>query len=469
MPVISGSSTFCMNDSTLLDAGAGFAMYDWSTNDTTQTLYVSAVGTYTVTVTDINGCSGTGTKSVTQSNTLMTTISAPMGLCPGASAQLDAGPGFDQYMWSNGGTNQTIMIGTGGAYAVTVSKNGGCSGTASVQVTSYPTVTASATPSGSLNCNAAQITLMATGTGLTYLWSTVNGHILSGVSSANAVIDKGGDYQLIATNNNGCTATSVLNVAQTGIPVTGIEVEVANITCFGNNNGMLTVTDVATGTDPYQYALNPGGVFQDDNTFDQLSPGTYTLVVQGSDGCTGQQTATIDAPNGNLVVNIPKPGQIKPNESVNLEPNISGGSIPYTYTWKGPLLSCTDCETPTASPVFTSLYFLTVTDINGCTASTTVLIDVKSNSGSGVITPNAGTNTTLTFPELEADSAKYAKNDIVIFNRWGQVVYKKEPYYNQWNGVDQDGKELPEGTYFYLLLLRDGGEGAKYGNVLIIR
>jgi len=468
MPVITGSNTFCMNGSTLLDAGAGYAMYEWSTNVTTQTLSVNVEETYTVTVTDANGCTGTDTLSVTQSDVLTTMISAPMGLCPGSSAQLDAGLGFDDYTWSNGDSVQVITVGTAGLYTVTISNAGGCSGTATVQLNAYPPVTATAMMPGTLDCTTAQITLTATGTGLSYQWSTTNGNILSGGNSANATINMGGDYQLIATNSNDCADTLVLNVVQTGTPVTGIEIEVADILCHGAENGMLTIVDVATGKDPYEYALGTGGVFQLDNTFDQLSAGGYTVVVKGSDGCTRQQTATLDEPD-TLLANITKPGLIQEGEPVDLEVNISGGVAPYDYAWEGPVLSCTDCETPTASPVFTSLYTLTVTDKNGCTAEAIVLVDVNSESGTDVITPNDGSNQTLTFPELAADSAKYALNDIVIFNRWGQVVYKAAPYENEWNGVNQNGKELPEGTYYYLLLLRDGAKGVKYGNVLLIR
>jgi flagellar hook assembly protein FlgD len=49
------------------------------------------------------------------------------------------------------------------------------------------------------------------------------------------------------------------------------------------------------------------------------------------------------------------------------------------------------------------------------------------------------------------------------------VVYKAAPYQNEWDGVDQDGQPLPEGTYYYVLLLRDGIKEVIYGNVLVIR
>ena len=125
---------------------------------------------------------------------------------------------------------------------------------------------------------------------------------------------------------------------------------------------------------------------------------------------------------------------------------------------------------PDAKPIFLTTYTLTITDANGCTATATVTVDVDSQQGPDIITPGDenGKNDELVFPELEEEPAK-SSNDIVIFNRWGQVVFKTPRYENNWKGTDQDGKELPEGTYYYVLTLRDGKKDVIYGNVLLIR
>ncbi len=113
---------------------------------------------------------------------------------------------------------------------------------------------------------------------------------------------------------------------------------------------------------------------------------------------------------------------------------------------------------------------MTVTDENGCTASATVLVAVNSNLGPDIITPGSpdGKNDELYFPDLETAPAN-TDNDIVIFNRWGQVVFKAAPYLNNWKGETENGVALPEGTYYYVLLLRDGKKNAIHGNVLLIR
>lgn len=98
---------------------------------------------------------------------------------------------------------------------------------------------------------------------------------------------------------------------------------------------------------------------------------------------------------------------------------------------------------------------------------------VKTNPDDGVseiITPGNpdGINDHLTFPALDSLPAK-EKNNIIIFNRWGQVVYKAEPYKNDWGGTNQHGQDLPEGTYYFVLFLQDGQKQVIHGNVLVIR
>jgi gliding motility-associated-like protein len=70
------------------------------------------------------------------------------------------------------------------------------------------------------------------------------------------------------------------------------------------------------------------------------------------------------------------------------------------------------------------------------------------------ITPNGdGINETFVFPQLEFEAARYPKSELIIFNRWGDIIYESQPYYNDWNGVDRNGNPLPQGTYYYVLRL----------------
>ncbi len=108
--------------------------YLWSTGETTQTITVSPATTtaYTVTVTDVAGCSGTSPEHLVTVNALPTpVISGPSQVITGENVTLDAGAGYASYLWSTGDTTQTItvapMVTT--TYAVTVTDSNGCSGT----------------------------------------------------------------------------------------------------------------------------------------------------------------------------------------------------------------------------------------------------------------------------------------------------------------------------------------------------
>ncbi|MEM6348410.1 MAG: lamin tail domain-containing protein, partial [Bacteroidota bacterium] len=126
-PVISGPLAYCEGTGGVtLDAGT-YASYLWSTGETTQTITALA-GTYSVSVVDANGCSGTSaTVTVIENANPMPTISGPMTVCPGSMVTLDAGT-YASYQWSTGETTQTIMVGVG-TYTVTVTDANGCVGT----------------------------------------------------------------------------------------------------------------------------------------------------------------------------------------------------------------------------------------------------------------------------------------------------------------------------------------------------
>ncbi|MES2848976.1 MAG: T9SS type A sorting domain-containing protein [Bacteroidota bacterium] len=130
---ITGNGAICPGGSTQLCAPAGLASYSWSTGATSQCITVKTGGTYSVTVTDANGCSSTGSKNVIVNSLPSCNIT----VCTSSTGnlQLCAPAGLASYLWSTGATTQCITVSASGTYSVTVTNSYGCSNTCSKCVT----------------------------------------------------------------------------------------------------------------------------------------------------------------------------------------------------------------------------------------------------------------------------------------------------------------------------------------------
>ncbi len=233
-PVITpaGPLAKCSTDTVILDAGSGFAAYNWSNGETTETIQPTTSGTYTVSVTQTS-CTGSATApvSVTFAASPSPAIS-PAGnvnVCSGSGGvQLSAGSGFSAYAWSNGATTESITVNTAGSYTVSVTQNG-CLGVAAASNVSLVTRPV-ATVSGSTLNHVSYLT--ASPMGATYQWlvqTSPNGSFTAtGNTSANDTVSCGSAayYSVIATQN-GCSDTS----AQHEVVCTGIN-EISSLVSF---------------------------------------------------------------------------------------------------------------------------------------------------------------------------------------------------------------------------------------------
>jgi uncharacterized repeat protein (TIGR01451 family) len=308
-PLITGPTAAC--DNATLNAGAGFASYLWSTGDTTPTINVSATGTYSVTVTDVNGCSGSDSHTVTVTVTTPVTITGPASACD--SATLDAGSGFATYLWSTGATTQTINVTTGGTYSVTVTNSGGCSATDSHGITISNTLTPVITGPATA-CTPDSVTLDA-GSGFTsYLWST-------GATTQTISVNATGTYSVTVTGAGGCSGSDSHTVTfHTASPAT-ITADGPTTFCGG---GDVTLTASAGAS----WLWSNGATTQ---SITVANSGSFSVTVTGATGC--QSTS---APTG--VVVSPAPiATIAAPSSANANATGLTASVPAqagaTYVW----------------------------------------------------------------------------------------------------------------------------------------
>lgn len=355
-PIISasGPTTICQGNSVTLDAG-NYLDYSWSTTAISQAINVATTGTYSVTVTNGGGCTGTASQIVTVNFTPIPVITA-IGVttfCQGGSVILDAGGVYSSYHWSNGSSIESQVITTSNTYTVTVSAPGGCTGTASQVVTvnqlPVPTITANGPTTF---CLGGSVTL-STGIYPAYHWST-------GANTQSVVATTSGSYTVVVTDAHGCTGVASQTVTVNGTnanPVMNASGPVQF--CQGGNVTLSTSL-------PYSaYNWSNGAVTPSINV---TTSGTYTVTVSNGGNCTGSTHKSIT-----VLVN-PQP-VITPAGPTVL---CSGGSVTlavgsyYTYHWN------TGAISPSILVSTGGIYAVTVSYATGCSASAGTIVEVVS-------------------------------------------------------------------------------------------
>ncbi len=205
----SGVTTFCQGGNVTLTSSSGTS-YLWSNNATTQSVVISASGNYSVTVTDVNGCSATSSGINVTVNPLpsipIITASGATTFCQGNNVTLTSSSGTS-YLWSNNATTQSVVILASGNYSVTVTNVNGCSATSSgINVTVNPLPNISAGNNITI-CRGGTTTLTATG-GISYVWNP------GGQTTASILVSPTltSSYTVTGTNANGCSNSNAVTV-----------------------------------------------------------------------------------------------------------------------------------------------------------------------------------------------------------------------------------------------------------------
>ena len=352
-PSITGVLTICSGNSTTLDAGAGYADYIWAPNsETTQTINVTSSGTYSVTVSDASGCTGSDQVVVNVDNNPVPNITGTLAICSGASTTLDAGAGFASYLWSPGGeTTQTITVTQGGTYTVGVANANGCTGTDQVVVTENQNPTPNIT--GNLTICQGNSTILDAGTGYaSYIW-TQNGEVTQTINVSTA-----GTYEVSVTTAAGCSGTVSVNVNV----VAGLSVSISgNLNICG---GSTTTLDAGAGYPHYIWNTNDGT-----QTITTGTAGTYSVTVSDDNGCSATDAVTIDVSDLTLVTSGDQ--EICKGVSTTISAALSGGGTPpFTYSWDN---GGTTSDI-TVSPASETTYTVYVTDAMGCVSNTEVVV-----------------------------------------------------------------------------------------------
>jgi hypothetical protein len=410
--------------------------YIWSSGDDTATASNLAPGDYSITVTDLNGCTITdnvtingfdcGSFSASASGTNITCNGVGNGTAIAAGI---SGTGPFEYIWSNDETTQSIGGLQAGIYTVTITDSSDCPAVAEITITEpeeliAPTTSTSETASNANNGTASVFPQGGTAD-YTYIWS--NNETTNTITNLVP-----GDYSVTVTDMNMCTATNVVTVNSFDCGGFSIDVTSENITCFDQNDGTAEVINNG-GQGPYEYEWSIGV-----NTFavDNLAPGTYDVTVTDANDCSGILEVTISQPPLLTAdVNSTDESANGANDgTASVSPN--GGTPPYSYNW-------TNNETdPNLTDLMPGDYTVTVLDNNQCTFVETVTV------------AEFGCLLSATLQTTNASCPNIGDGMATVTN----IVGGSGPYTYVWSNGDEDAmaENLLPGDYTVTLTDNDG-------------
>jgi len=437
--------SICSGTSTTLTATGG-STYNWTpvnslSNPSIANPVASPTTTTVYTVNMSNGtCSSLDTVKVTVVAVPTINATNDLSICIGSNTTLSA-TGGNSYSWvpSTGLSSTTTATTTANptvttTYTVTGS-NGVCTSKDSVIVTvnSLPTVTVTASGTTTF-CQGGSVTLSAnTGSGLTYQWRN-NGNIISGVSTSTLSVTSSGNYSVVVTNSNNCSATSNAISVTANPNVTPSFTQVSPI-CVGENLSALPTTSNNnisgnwapalnnTATTTYTFTPNSGQCAVNTQmtitvnqgttpTFNQVGPicvgdNLNALPTTSTNGITGNWSPTVNNTATSTYTFTPNAGQCSSTATMTITVNTlptatvtasgtttfcQGGSVTLsantgsglTYQWRNNGNIISGVSTSTLSVTSSGNYSVVVTNSNNC-SSISNAISVTANPN---ITPS---------------------------------------------------------------------------------
>jgi gliding motility-associated-like protein len=364
-----------------LTGGAVPYTYQWKKGTTviasTKNISSVAAGSYTLTVTDNNGCTLVlnATVPVLSTGVVVVLDSVTRPTCNVSAdgkvyASVSGGLAPYTYSWSTGAITEDLINANPGTLILTATDANGCPGQLIVNLTydTSKTLVVIADSTTGAGCavgrsGALFITASKGTTPYTYLWS--NGSIMSDLISVTP-----GTYSVVVTDSRGCKANIAGLVGiDTARSIKGIIDSVQGAGCIGSKSGKIFVS-TSRGVAPYSYSWSNGETTED---ILDAAPGVYSVIISDAAGCSQTLISSVGVDTAKkIVINVDsvKGASCSLGANGSIFVHLKGGKAPYVYSWSN------GATTASLMNVIPGFYTLTVLDANGCSGALSATIGV---------------------------------------------------------------------------------------------
>jgi gliding motility-associated-like protein len=322
------------------------------------------VGTYFISVTDSALCVYVDTLTIVSGLNLSIDLDSIDVLCYGfntgsISSIINGGAAPYSYTWNNSSTDTSIQNLMAGVYILTISDSNNCMAVDSIVVNQPDTIQISFNTynSSCYSFDDAKIKALITGgvPSYNYIWST--NEFTDSISALSP-----GLYNLSITDANNCLISDTIRVTEPDEIITSMNIR--HPSCYNSTNGMALIA-YNGGTGPLTHIWNSGTSL--DSIYNKPD-GTYTVIVTDSTGCSVLDTAILIEPSALAATTSVEDLLCFDVHTGKAWVNASGGTTPYSYFWSNNKTS------DTIENLYSSLFFVTVTDSNGCSINKTAAI-----------------------------------------------------------------------------------------------
>ncbi len=343
--------------------------FTWGNGETTQTASSLCDGLTTLEITDQNNCAF-DTSFTVELVPIFANVSVTDVLCNGqatgeATASPDGGAGGPYNIsWSSGDTGTSAENLSAGNYTVTITDNSGCDYDTTFTVNELPPIDIVLDEAADASCFGASdgsVSITVSGGAPPVLtdW-TGPGGFTEGSEDLTGLV--AGDYTVLVTDDNGCTALLTVSVGEPAEIIA--TADITDVLCFAETTGALDVT-VSNAVPPVNYSwTGPGGFSSSDEDLTGLEAGSYDLTVTDNSGCSETFTFTVNQPTSIDINSFITDVACNGDNSGVIDVNPSGGTPPFTFSWSGPGGFTSANEDLTGLQA--GVYELSLTDGAGC-------------------------------------------------------------------------------------------------------